>query len=142
MGSNSCRREHSTSKRSKLRKSQETGGHSAAGMGNPLTADNYPLQPGVGKSYLSQAERAKVSKEGPLCAAVSWGFHPVAVSPWGGLGPQARWLLDETTKQITTDLPMAAHTVRVGEVRQNLSLTLAREVARQLSVRWRIMDAR
>ena len=107
---------------------------------NPLTADNYPLQPGIGKAHMAAAERANVVKEGPLCVTVCWGFHPAAFSPWGGMGPQARWLLEETTKRITADLPMAAHSARVAEVRQNLSLTLAREVARQLALRCRVID--
>ena len=51
------------------------------------------------------------------------------------MGPQARWLLEGTVKRITADLPMVAHSARVAEVRQNLSLTLAREVARQLALR-------
>ena len=89
---------------------------------------------------MAAAEKTKTRVEGPLCAAVQWGFHPVALSPWGGMGPQARWLLEETTKRITVDLPMSAHSVRVNEVKQGLSMTLAREVARQLALRCRLTD--
>jgi hypothetical protein len=41
---------------------------------NPMSAENYPLQPGVGRSHLSAAEKAKTRIEGPLCAAVQWGL--------------------------------------------------------------------
>ena len=37
---------------------------------NSLTADNYPLQPGIGKAHMAAAERARVVKEGPLCVTV------------------------------------------------------------------------
>ena len=108
---------------------------------NPISAENYPLQPGVVSSQLAAAEKAKTRVEGPLCVAVQWGFHPVALSPWGGgMGPQARWLLEETTKRITVDLPMSAHSVRVNEVKQGLSMTLAREIARQLALCCRLTD--
>jgi hypothetical protein len=109
-------------------------------VSNPISADNFPLRPGMGKQHLSHAEREKLRKEGPLCAQAAWGFHPAALSPWGGMGPAAKWLLEETLKRITADLPLAAHSARVQEVRQNLSLTLAREVARQLSLRCRVTD--
>ena len=108
---------------------------------NPLSAENFPLQPGVGKTHLGVAEREKMRLEGPLCAEVNWGFHPVALSPWGGMGPSAKWFLQETCKRVTTDLPLAAHSARVGEVRQGLSITLAREVARQLLLRCRVITA-
>jgi hypothetical protein len=107
---------------------------------NPLTADAFPLNLDAAKRHLAHAEKEKIRKEGPLCAAARWGFHPAAFSPWGGMGPSARWLLAETTKKIASDLPHAAHAVRVAEIRQNLSLTIAREVARQLSLRCQVIQ--
>ena len=76
---------------------------------NPLCASNHPLQPGVGRAHLGTAEREKIRLEGPLCAKVGWGFHPAAFSPWGGQGPKCKWLIEEITKRVTADLPMAAH---------------------------------
>jgi hypothetical protein len=58
----------------------------------------------------------------------------------GGQGPKCKWLIEEITKRVTADLPMAAHASRATELRQNMSLTLAREVARQLSLRCRVVD--
>ena len=94
----------------------------------------------MGKQHLSLAEWEKIRKEGPLCAQAVWGFHPAALSPWGGMGSAAKWLLDETLKRITADLPLAAHSARVQEIKQKISITLAREVARQLSLRCRVSD--
>ena len=99
---------------------------------NPIAADNFPLKPGMGKQHLSLAEREKIRKEGPLCAQAAWGFHPAALSPWSCMGPAAKWLLHDTLKKITPDLTLAAHSARIQEIKQNISITLAREVARQL----------
>ena len=69
-----------------------------------------------------------------------WGLQPVALSPWGGLGPNARSWLAEVTKRILVDNPSHSTNTRSTEILQTISLTLAREVARQLSLRCRIVE--
>ena len=107
---------------------------------NPLAGDQYPLNIETAKRHLSFTEKAKRIKEGPLCATMYWGFQAMAFSPWGGMGPSANWMLIEVLKRVTADLPYAAHAARLSEVRQNLSITLAREVARQLALRCQVLD--
>jgi hypothetical protein len=107
---------------------------------NPLAADCYPLSLEGAKRHLANAERDKLVKEGPMCAAVRWGFSPVALSPWGMLGPSGKELLRDVTKRIVGDLPLEAHAGRAQELRQCLSLALMREVARQLSLRCSVLD--
>ena len=107
---------------------------------NPLGAEAYPLNLDHARRHLVQAEKDKQNQEGPLCASVGCGFHPAEYSPWGGMGPSARWLLQEVTKRITVDLPHASHSLRAAELRQTLSLALAREVARELALRCRVID--
>jgi hypothetical protein len=102
---------------------------------NALSADNYPLVPDTAARHLKRAEEQKKLKEGPACNATGWGMHPAAYSHWGAMGPMAKTLLVEVSKRVANDLPHAAQPNRVGEIRQNLSITLAREVARQLSLR-------
>ena len=52
----------------------------------------------------------------------------------------AKLLLTEVSKRVLNDLPYVVQATRVVEIRQNLSLTLAREVARQLSLRCLVLQ--
>jgi len=108
---------------------------------NPLSADCYPLTYEGAKRHLSHAERDEVTKEGPLCASAGWAFAPCALSPWGAMGPSARDLLAAVTKRAVSDLPLDSQSARAVELRQGLSLSLARDIARQLSLRCSVIDA-
>ena len=72
---------------------------------------------------------------------MGWGHHPAAYSPWGGEGPAARALLFEVTKRATADLQGWPRTQRMLEIRQGLSLALARGVAAQLALRCPVAEA-
>ena len=91
--------------------------------------------------HLNDAERAKKTKQLSSCEAMGWAHHPAAYSPWGGQGSAARGLLYEVLKRATADQQGWSKTQRILELRQNLSLTLAREVAKQLSLRCRVQDS-
>ena len=65
----------------------------------------------------------------------------MACSTWGGEGPGAKRIFHEVLHRATADLQGWQKTERTREIRQALSLTLAREVARQLRVRCRVNDA-
>ena len=83
-----------------------------------------------------------MAKERSTLAATSmrWGLHPVAVSPWGGMGPGTRHLLYEVTKRVKSDTPVQSKEYRTLEVLQLLSMALARQLALQLSLRCRILE--
>ena len=57
---------------------------------------------------------------------------------WGGAGPGARALLFEVQKRATADLSGWPRAQRGREIRQALSLALARGVATQLPLRMRV----
>ena len=108
---------------------------------SPLALDAFPLSVEKAKRHLNEAEKEKRSKQLPSCEAMGWGHHPAAYSPWGGQGTAARSLLWEVLKHATSDQQGWAKTQRILELRQNLSITLAREVARQLSLRCQVSDS-
>lgn len=107
---------------------------------NPLSAENYPLNPETAKRHLSLAEQRKTIKHKQSCEAMRWSAHPAAFSPWGGAGPAAKSLLFEITKRIAGDLHPAIQQERSTEIRQNLSLALVREIAKQLQVRNQVLN--
>ncbi len=78
--------------------------------------------------------------DGPTCEAKGWGFSPFAISTWGGLGSSAKAVLFEVTKRMTADLQGWPKTQALEEIRQGLSVTLMRQIARQLSAKGRVDD--
>ena len=79
--------------------------------------------------------------DGPPCEAKGWGFSPFALSTWGGLGTSAKGVLFEVTKRATADMRGWPKTRALLEIREGLSVTLMRQVARQLSVKGRVEEA-
>ena len=64
----------------------------------------------------------------------------MAYSIWVGEGPSAKRLFHEVLKRASADLQGWQKTERAVEMRQALSLTLMREVVRQLRLRCRVSD--
>ena len=112
-------------------------------VSSPLTSDCYPLTLEGARRHLANAEEQKYSQERRTQSAtlMHWGLQPAAFSPWGGMGPSARHLLFEVTKRATSGTSLAASNSRLNEIKQSISMTLAREVARQLSLTYRILDS-
>ena len=79
--------------------------------------------------------------DGPPCEAKWWGFSPFALSTWGGLGTSAKGVLFEVTKRATADMRGWPKTRALLEIREGLSVTLMRQVARHLSVKGRVEEA-
>jgi hypothetical protein len=107
--------------------------HPAGLAEHPLVADNAA-------KHCNRAETKKVRGDGPPCEEQGWGFSPFALSTWGGLGSSAKAVLFEVTKRATADLTGWPKTQALLEMREDLSVTLMREVARQLSVKGRVQD--
>ena len=109
---------------------------------HPLTLDNYPLTVEGSRRHLARAETDKMDKErrDGSCLAMHWGFQPAAFSTWGAVGPSARHILREITRRLLTDVPAPLSDARASEIMQHLSLTLARQVGLQLSLRCRVLD--
>jgi hypothetical protein len=107
---------------------------------SPFTAENYPLSLDQAGRHLKAAERKKLTKHAASCAAMGWGANPAAFSPWGTTGPAAASILQEILKRASADLESAAKGTRIQEMRQNLSVTLARSLAKQLALKNRMLE--
>ena len=62
------------------------------------------------------------------------------MSTWGGLGSSAKAVLFEVTKRLTADLQGWPKAQALEDIRQGLSVTLMRQIARQLSAKGRVED--
>jgi hypothetical protein len=91
--------------------------------------------------HCNRAESRKVRADGPACEQQGWGFSPFALSTWGALGSSAKAVLFEVTKRATADLGGWPKTQALLEIREGLSVTLMREIARQLSLKNRVQEA-
>ena len=109
---------------------------------SPMTLDAFPLSLDAARRHLGAAEEAKYAKERQTqaCTTMRWGMQPAAFSPWGGAGPSAKHLIFETVKRITSDGVGLAAETKAREFREVISMAIAREVARQLSLRCQILD--
>ena len=112
-----------------------TAGMEAAGLAQ------HPLVPEQALKHANQAESRKLQTDGPPCAAKGWGFSPFALSTWGGLGSSAKAVLFEVTKRATADLKGWPKIKAIDEIRETLSVTLMKEIARQLAVKGRVDEA-
>ena len=107
--------------------------HPAGLAQHPLVVDNA-------KRHCNLAEARKMQADGPPCEAKGWGFSPFGLSTWGGLGSSAKAVLFEVTKRATADLRGWPKTRALQEIRETLSVTLMREIARQLSLKGRVEE--
>ena len=107
---------------------------------HPAGVANHPLVVENTTKHCTRAEVLKVRADAPACEAKGWGFPPFAISTWGGLGSSAKSVLFEVTKRITADLQGWPRSQALEEIRQGLSVTLMRQVARQLSAKGRVED--
>ena len=108
--------------------------HPAGLAQHPLVVDNA-------KRHCNLAEARKVQADGPPCEEKGWGFSPFALSTWGGLGTSAKAVLFEVTKRATADLQGWPKTQALLQIREGLSVTLMRAIARQLTVKGRVEEA-
>ena len=108
---------------------------------HPLGLSQHPIVVQNAARHCARAEAAKKEAEGDLCRRAGWGFTPAAFTPWGGSGPTARALLHEVGRRATNNLAGWPKQRRLREIHEGLSLTLAREVVRQLNLRNLVQDA-
>ena len=108
---------------------------------HPMGLAEHPLMMDNASRHCNLAEARKMQANSPPCEAKGWGFSPFALNTWGGLGSSAKAVLFEVTKRATADLQGWPKTQALLEIRDALSVTLMREVARQLSVKGRVQEA-
>lgn len=109
---------------------------------HPAGVAQHPLVVEHTAKHCNRAETQKVHADGPVCEAKGWGFSPFALTTWGGLGSSAKSVLFEVTHRATADLHGWAKTHAMETIRQGLSVTLMRQIARQLSAKGRVDDRR
>ena len=107
--------------------------HPAGLAQHPLVVDNV-------KRHCNKAESKKMAMDGPPCEEKGWGFSPFAFSTWGGLGSSAKEVLFEVTKRATADLKGWPKIRAISDIRAELSVTLMRQIARQLSIKGRVEE--
>ena len=107
---------------------------------HPLQAEFFPLSLELTKRHLPCAEQKKHTKHFDSCKIMHWSSHPAAFNPWGGTGPAARSLLNEISRRASSDLDESSRAQRISEIRQGISIALASEVAKQLSLRSRVVE--
>ena len=108
---------------------------------HPAGLAEHPLQPEAARRHCNRAEARKLQRDGPPCEEKGWGFSPFALSTWGGLGSSAKAVLFEVTKRALADLQGWPKVHALNEIREGLSVTLMRDIARQLSLKSRVDDA-
>ena len=108
---------------------------------HPAGLAEHPLAQENAQRHCNRAEAKKVQTDGPPCEAKGWGFSPFALSTWGGLGTSAKAVLFEVTQRATANLRGWPKTLALLEIREGLSVTLMRQVARQLSAKDRVEEA-
>jgi len=107
---------------------------------HPAGVAQHPLVVEHTAKHCTRAETQKVHADGPVCEAKGWGFSPLPVTTWGGLGSSAKSVLFEVTHRATADLHGLAKPHATETIRQGLSVTPMRQFARQLSVKGRVDD--
>ena len=108
---------------------------------HPAGLAQHPLVVDKAKRHCNLAETRKVQADGPPCEEKGWGFSPFALSTWGGLGTSAKAVLFEVTKRATADLRGWPQTQALLQIREGLSVTLMRAIARQLTVKGQVEEA-
>ena len=81
-----------------------------------------------------------MTKYKAMCEQAVWSFIPAAFSIWGSVGPCSRALMSETLRRVTSELDGWPKIKKLMEVRGSIRITLARQVANQLSARYQVMD--
>jgi len=109
---------------------------------HPAGVAQHPLVVEHTAKHCNRAKTQKVHADGPVCEAKGWGFSPFALTTWGGLGFSAKSVLFEVTNRATADLHGWAKTHAMETIHQGLSVTLMRQIARQLSAKGRVDDRR
>jgi hypothetical protein len=107
---------------------------------HPLAPSKWPLQLPVVADALKKAEKKKVLVAQERCTHAGWSYVAAAFSPWGMPGPSAAGLLQEITRRATASLEGWERSKHSVEINQGFSITVARQLARQLSLRYRVIE--
>ena len=102
---------------------------------HPLAPHKWPLNLTGVENTLRAAEATKRGHAEERCARHNWGYAGAAFSPWGMLGPGAAQFLHALKKKATNGLSDSAKMLKDMEITRGVSMTIARQVAKQLRLR-------
>ena len=95
--------------------------------------NSSPLRNATGlQDWQIRQEADKEAKYGASTQRKGWTFIPLVLDCYGGVGPQGRTLLNTLTRAVVTQHDAWQRRTQEEHVWQGLSITLARELARQL----------
>ena len=107
----------------------------------------HPCPPSTGwsaeasaKTLAARADR-KIAKYGDRCRAQGARFAPFVLGVWGSLAPGATDLWLEVQRRLAAHISGPARSRFIAELKQNLSLSLMRGVAAQLSAMNVVLEA-
>ena len=107
---------------------------------HPLAPSNWPLRLEEVTRELKSAEARKVAIAEERCQYAGWSYLAAAFSPWGMAGPSGKGLLQEICRRAVASLSGWEKIRRQGEIAVGISVTLQQQVARQLSLRYRVLQ--
>ena len=107
---------------------------------HPLAPSNWPLALEAVSRELKGAEARKVAVAEERCQHAGWAYQAAAFSPWGMPGPSAKGLLQEISRRAVAALGGWEKTRRLLEIQEGVSVTMQRQVARQLGLRYRVLQ--
>jgi hypothetical protein len=107
---------------------------------HPLAPSRWPLNLTRVQRTLPDAEMHKRTQAEERCARHQWEYIGAAFNPWGCTGPAASKLLRDVLRLATNSYSGTAKQRKFQELTENLAITLARAVARQLRLAERATD--
>ena len=107
---------------------------------HPLGPSHWPLRLEEAARELKAAEAKKVGAAKERCQHAGWMYIAAAFSPWGIPGPSGKVLMQEIGRRAVASLAGWEKIRRQMQINEGFSVTLQQQVARQLSLRYRVLQ--
>ena len=105
-------------------------------ISHPLQAAQQPWSAEKARGYLAMVEKRKLAKYKEACALEGWDFVGAAFDTWGGVGPGAKQILFKLLKRAVGGVPVELRALHSQEHKQQLSLSLMRQVWKLLAAKY------
>ena len=107
---------------------------------HPLGPSHWPLRLEDAARELKAAESRKLDVAEKRCRFAGWTYIAAAFSPWGMPGPSGKSLMLEIGRRAVASLAGWEKTRRQMQINEGISVTLQQQIARQLSLRYRVLQ--
>ena len=105
---------------------------------HPIQVDQAPYAGPKAEAYLKQIETRKETMYRVPCEKEGWLLTPAGFNIWGGVGPKAKDVLAKLMARGVAAVPTELQPLRRAELRQNLGVSLMRQVWKLLLVKNRV----